>query len=260
MRNFSSFLTLPLVLSALGCTPPEPPPPRPPTPKKSAVVTPPVVAEDPQAKQAERTDGLTGGKLVFEDHFDNLDSLLKPPNVEQIRRPRDQPHPLEETWLVKHPGEWTIDNGWLHAHKVANEDERNAGVWLQKPLPDKVRITFKSKSMTAVGDTKCEVFAEEPKHESGYSVIFGGWNNTINTITRRGEHEQKRVVQSEPPKVVPGRVYTWTIVRNDDVVRWYVDGKFMIAYPDSEAVRGHYFGFNNWASDVAFDDVQVFEL
>jgi hypothetical protein len=240
MRNPLSILTLLLVLSALGCTPPDPPPPRPPTPKKSAGVAAPVVAEDPQAIQGARTDGLTGGKLVFEDHFE-----------------RQDPAP---DWLVKHPGEWTIDDGWLHAHKVANEDERNAGVWLQKPLPDKARITFRSKSMTAVGDSKCEVFAEASKHESGYSVIFGGWNNTINTITRRGEHEQKRVVQSEPPKVVPGRVYTWTIVRNDDVVRWYIDGKFMIAYPDAEAVRGHYFGFNNWASDVMFDDVQVFEL
>lgn len=237
MRAFSLIVTM---VALVGCTPPEPPPPRPPTPKKGTVAAAPVVVDDPQAKQAERSDGLTGGKLVFEDHFDRAD-----------------PAP---DWQVKHAGEWTIDDGWLHAHKVANEDERNAGVWLQKPLPDKARITFKSKSMTAVGDTKCEVFAEQHKHESGYSVIFGGWNNTINTITRRGEHEQKRVVQSEPPKVVPGRVYTWTIVRNDDVVRWYVDGRFMIAYLDSEPVRGHYFGFNNWASDVQFDDVQVFEL
>ncbi len=223
---------------ALGCTPPEPPPPRPAVAKRTAVA--PVTLEDPQAVQAARQDGLTGGKLVFEEHFDRAD-----PGAD---------------WLVKHVGEWTVEDGWLRAHTLANEDERNAGVWLQKPLPAKVRLTFRAKSMSAIGDMKCEIFAEQPKHESGYSVIFGGWGNTINTIARHGEHEPKRVVQSEPPKVVPGRVYTWTIVRNDGTLRWYLDGKFMIAYTDVEPVRGPFFGFNNWASDVWFDDVQVFEL
>jgi len=159
---------------AIGCTPPEPPPPRPAVAKRTAVA--PVTVEDPQAAQALRQDGLTGGKLVFEDHFDRAE-----PGTD---------------WLVKHAGEWTLEDGWLRAHKVANEDERNAGVWLQKPLPDKVRITFRAKSTSAVGDLKCEVFAEQPKHESGYSVIFGGWGNTINTITRRGEHEADRVIPS----------------------------------------------------------------
>ncbi len=224
----------------LACTPPEPPPPRPPHPKAAAAAEPPVAPEDPQAKLAARKDGLTGGQLVFEDHFDRAEPA--------------------ENWTVGHPGEWTIEDGWLHAHVVANPDERNAGVWLTRPLPEKTRITFKAMSKSASGDTKCEVFGELPKHESGYSVIFGGWNNTINTITRKGEHEQKRVVQSDPPKVVPGRVYTWTVVRTDDVVRWYIDGKFMLAYADSEAVKGHAFGFNNWASDVRFDDLQVFAL
>ena len=62
------------------------------------------------------------------------------------------------------------------------------------------------------------------------------------------------------PKVVPGRIYTWTIVRTDDVVRWYLDGRFVLAYADVAPVRGHAFGFNNWASDVRFKDLQVYAL
>lgn len=227
-------------LLGLACTPPEPPPPRPATPKKGAVTTPAEVPPDPQAALAARTDGLTGGKLVFEDHFDRAD-----------------PAP---DWLVKQTGEWTIDDGWLHAHTLPDENQRNQGVWMQKPLPDKVRIVFQAKAMSAVGDTKCEVFAEAQRHESGYSIIFGGWNNTINTITRRGEHEPHRVLQSNPQKVETGRVYTWTIVKTDSVVRWYVDGRFMIGYADADPVRGRFFGFNNWATDVRFDNVQVYEL
>lgn len=224
--------------ASAGCTPPDPPPPRPPAPKAAAATD--DDNSDPQAKQAARSDGLTGGKLVFEDHFDRAE--------------------LGPDWLAKHAGEWTLDDGRLKAGKVAEEEARNQGVWLQKPLPAKVRITFRSQSLSRVGDTKCEVFATAAKHESGYSVIFGGWNNTINTIARLGEHEPRRVVQSDHQPVEFKRTYSWTIVRTDNAVRWYIDGKFMVAYVDSSPVQGNLFGFNNWATDVRFDDLQVFEL
>lgn len=226
-------------LGLLACTPPPPPPPRPakaPEPSEAAGE----LAVDPQAKHAQRTDGLTGGTLVFEDDFE---------------RPE-----LGDAWLVKHAGEWRIDNGMLRATVVPEEEARNQGVWLTKALPPKTRVVFQSRSLSKVGDTKCEIFAREPKHEAGYSVIFGGWSNTINTITRLGEHEPRRVVQSEHQKVESGRTYTWTVVRTDNAVRWYIDGRFMIAYDDADPVRGSFFGFNNWATDVRFDNVQVFAL
>lgn len=225
----------------LACTPPEPPPPRPPRHPVKEEAPKPEAAEDPQAKQAARTDGLTGGKLLFQEHFDTPE--------------------LSAHWLTKQEGEWHVVDGWLKAEKVENEDLRNQGIWLQDPLlPPKTRITFKARSMTQVGDMKCEVFNQAPKHETGYSVIFGGWNNTTNAIARHGEHEPNRHNQSEPPKVQPGKAYTWTIVRTDNVVRWYIDGKFMVAYDDPAPIAGQYFGFNNWASDVRFDDVEVYEL
>ncbi len=219
------------------CTPPDPPPPRPAAPKVAAPAEP---ESDPQAVQGARTDGLQGGTLVFEDHFDRAE--------------------LGADWLSKHAGEWVIEAGEVKPNRVAQEEVRNQGLWLQKPLPDKVRVTFKTRSLSRVGDTKCEIFATEPRHEAGYSVIFGGWGNTINTIARLGEHEPRRIVQSDHQRVETGRSYTWTIVRNDHVVRWYLDGKFMIAYPDDRPVRGNYFGLNNWATDVRYDDLQVFAL
>lgn len=223
-------------LAEAGCTPPEPPPPRPAPPKVSEGGE----VDDPQAKAAARTDGLTGGKLVFSDNFDRTE--------------------LGADWTVKHEGEWLLQDGQLKPVRLANEDERNQGLWLNQPLPPKVRVTFESKSLTKIGDTKCEIFGTEPKHESGYSVIFGGWNNTINAITRKGEHEPRRVTQSEFVRVEQGRTYTWTIVRTDGVLRWYVDGKFMIAYDDADPVRGSAFGFNNWANDVRIDNLKIFAL
>lgn len=233
--SWAALCALPILAA---CTPPDPPPPRPVPAKLTA--EPGAESDDPQAKAAARSDGLQGGKLVFEDSFDRAE--------------------LGPDWTIKHEGEWLIDNGAVKPVKVAEEEARNQGLWLNKPLPDKVRVTFESKSLTRIGDTKCEIFATEPKHEGGYSIIFGGWNNTINAIARRGEHEAKRVTQSEFRRVEQGKTYTWTIVRTDHVVRWYIDGRFMVAYDDAEPVLGHYFGFNNWANDVRLDNLKVYEL
>lgn len=237
-RSLAVFTLVCAVLS--GCKPPPPPPPRP-APAKPAEVDPAAVAvEDPQAKAAARTDGLTGGTLVFSDDFAAA--------------------ALSDKWQVLHEGEWVIDAGALKANKVAAEEARNQGIWLRQPLPDKTRIEFTAWSLSKVGDTKCEVFATEPKHEAGYSVIFGGWSNTINTIARKGEHEPQRKVQSPHVPVETAKRYRWSIVRTDNVVRWYVDGKFMLAYDDAEPVRGNFFGMNNWATEVRYDDIQIYAL
>lgn len=237
MKKFAGAALIALISA---CTPPDAPPPRPPRKAAKVEASKEAPAEDPQAKQAARTDGLIGGKLLFEEHFEREE--------------------LGADWSAPQPGEWHIVDGWLKADKVANEDLRNQGAWLVKPLPKKTRVVFKSRSMTSVGDTKCEIFNTEPRHEQGYSIIFGGWNNTTNAIARHGEHEPNRRNQSAPAKVEQGRTYTWIVVRTDNVVRWYVDGKFMVAYDDAVPIDGHFFGFNNWASDVRFDDVEVYEL
>jgi len=238
MKKFALMTALLALVAA--CTPPDPPPPRPARKAAKVEASKEPAADDPQAKQAARTDGVTGGKLLFEEHFERAD--------------------LGADWNAPQPGEWHIVDGWLKAEKVANDDLRNQGAWLVKPLPKKVRIEFKARSMTAVGDMKCEIFNTEPRHEQGYSVIFGGWNNTTNAIARHGEHEPNRRNQSEPKKVEPARTYSWAVVRTDNVVRWYIDGKFMLAYDDPTPIDGNYFGFNNWASDVRFDDIAVYEL
>ncbi len=226
-----------------GCVPPKPPPPRPAAPlpgaepaKRNRRPT----AEPAISKHASRRDGLEGGMLVFEDDFERAE--------------------LGADWTAAEPGEWTIGEGLLRANRVANYDDRNKGCWLKRELPEKVRIEFDAASHSKVGDMKCEVFAGDSGHESGYSIIFGGWNNAINTITRLGEHQEGRVVQKPHVPVESGRSYHWAVVRTDGAVRWYVDGRFMIAYDDPEPLVGRRFGFNNWLSDVRFDRVRVWDL
>lgn len=220
-------------LLATACVPPAPPPPRP-------AAAPAARAAQPAADHARRVDGLTGGVLVFEDNFERGE--------------------LGGDWEARQPGEWTIEKGRMRAGVVPNRDDRNKGVWLKRPLPAQVRVEFEAEVLSPKGDIKCEIFASDPTHEAGYSVIFGGWGNTINTIARKGEHEPARVVQRPHVSVERNKRHRWTLVRSDRVLRWYVDGKFMLAYDDAAPVQGPHFAFNNWESDVRFDGLRVFDL
>jgi len=229
-----------------ACVPPQPPPPRPTESQVAARKA--KLARTSRAREntlesdpnAKRTDGLKGGTLVFSDDFERVD--------------------LGADWTVKHAGEWAIEGGYLVAKRVKIYGDRNKGIWLQRKLPKKARIEFIGEVRSATGDIKCEVFGKTAAHESGYSLIFGGWDNTINTITRLGEHEPNRVIQRPHVRVQRNKAYKWSIVRTDHAVRWYVDGKFMASYDDKQPVYGPYFAFNNWLSDVRFDNLKVFKL
>ncbi len=236
---------LPAVLFAAmwlaACVPPQPPPPRPSEAQVAARKAKAVKrGETAPDKHAARTDGLRGGTLVFEDNFERAE-----PGTD---------------WSVLQAGEWQIKGGRLLANRVPVYDDRNKGVWLNKELPAKVRVEFESRAIDERGDTKCEVFARSKSHEAGYSIIFGGWNNTINTIARLGEHEPKRAIQRPHVPVATDTTYKWTIVRTDNVIRWYIDGRFMVAYDDSDPIKGRYFGFNNWLTKVSFDKFKIWKL
>ena len=240
MRRWITLCAAVSVLAA--CVPPKPPPPRPTKDQIAARAAKQKrqVKAKTNDRHKKRTDGLKGGKLIFKDNF-NRESL----GVD---------------WEVKLSGEWLIRDGKLVATRVQVYDDRNQGVWLKRQLPKKARVEFTARVKSGSGDMKCELFARSASHEAGYSVIFGGWNNTINTISRLGEHEPKRVIQRPHTPVKTGQSYRWALVRTDNTLRWYLDGVYVAAYDDPSPVFGPYFGFNNWLSDVEFDDLAIYDL
>jgi hypothetical protein len=182
-------------------------------------------------------DGLSGGRLVYEESFEGSG--------------------LPKEWTTASKA-WRVAGGMLHGERAENE-----GVWLQVPLPDKVRVTFKAASASDDGDLKFEVFTDGRTHQSGYVGIFGGWKNSLNIIARLDEHGSDRLVGAEGQKVVKDRVYEMAVVRTDSRVRWYVDGKPFLTYHDGKPLEGEghrHFGFNDWHVPVRFDDVKVYDL
>lgn len=187
-----------------------------------------------------------GGALIFSDDF----------NRAQLGPDWRQSEP-DQGWPA---GTWRIEEDRLVAEKI-----RNAALWLQKPLPQKVRIEFKARAHTPDGDVKCEVFGDGRTHQSGYVAIHGGWRNAVNIIARQDEHGEDRKQEGrcggpKPRCVEPDVDYLWTIERDDDTVRWYLDGALFLTYPDRHPVQGQHFAFNNWEAKVSFDDLKIYDL
>jgi hypothetical protein len=182
---------------------------------------------------------LVGGTLVFSDDFERTE--------------------LGANWQTKHAG-WTLKGGALN-----DTNAKNAGAWLTRPLPDRVRVEFTARSEPLEGekpfpgDLKCEIFATQPEHQAGYVLVNGGWTNRLDIIARLDEHGKDRLTR-DSTRVEPSVAYRWAIVRVDDTVHWFRDGKLVLSFIDAAPVTGRYFGFNNWASNAFYDDLAIYAL
>lgn len=185
-------------------------------------------------------DLLRGGTEVFRDGFERAE--------------------LGADWRSDHK-DWHLEGGWLRSSAVDN-----AGVWLLRELPERARVEFDAKSLPLPdgkpfpGDIKCEVFATKPAHQAGYVLINGGWQNQLDVIARLDEHGTDRK-ERPAARVAPSQVYHWAIARDDaGTVYWFRDGVLQMSYPDAAPIAGRYFGFNNWRTNVAFDNLVVYRL
>ena len=170
---------------------------------------------------------------------------------------------LGNDWLNTGSGA-TLERGAL---RMANA--HNHPVWLRRELPDDVRIEFDAWAETDEGDIKVELagdgqsFAKTVSYTAtGYVIVFGGWDNSLNIIARRDEHGDDRVAVGEP-KVVPERRYHFSVTRRGGELRWEVDGQLVAELIDPQPLIGpghNHFGFNNWEAPTRFDNLVVYGL
>ena len=182
--------------------------------------------------------GLSGGQIIFEEDFSNLDR-----------------------WQTESRN-WRIEEGALY---TGDRSDENAGIWLKEALlPHNVRIEFDARSVrgnNAVfeGDIKCEFGGPRPEHIAGYVMIFGGWKNSLNTIARLDEHTGRMVTDSSR-KVEEDRTYRMALVRLGNDIKWFIDGKPFLSARDEAVLTGGCFGFNNWDSRFYVDNLEIFKL
>ena len=162
---------------------------------------------------------------------------------------------------------YRIKDGKLNVTKGYNHP-----LWLRKKLPPDSVIELDVMSKSPEGDIKLEVYGDGETfardrgayNASGYVFIMGGWGNSKSQIARGDEHGGD-VKQRGAPKVEPGKTYHWKIVRQGGRLEWFVDDMTtpFLTYDDANPFRGpghEYFGFNNWESDLWFDNLVIKKL
>lgn len=168
---------------------------------------------------------------------------------------------LSAEWNATFPEGVTVENGVLTLAGLQNRP-----VWLRRALPDAVRIEFDAWASTEEGDIKVELagdgvsVAESVNYvATGYVIIFGGWDNTLNAICRRREHGRERQTVTEP-KVEPGRRYHFAITRAAGELRWELDGHEVLVFDDVDPLRGpgqDHFAFSGWDAQTHFDNLVI---
>lgn len=156
-------------------------------------------------------------------------------------------------------GTWRIEKGALHSDGTS---DHNAPLWLDLPLTKNVKVEFTTWSEHPAVDTKIEIFGDGLRHESGYIVIFGGWNNQITTIARLDEHEKTRV--EKRTRWEKGKKYRWKVQRTDGkTLELFIDGEKIVEYVDKDPLfgpRNNKLGFTNWESRPFYDDLVITPL
>jgi hypothetical protein len=159
---------------------------------------------------------------------------------------------------------YSIRNGQLRIRGA-----RNKPLWLKRTLPHDVRVEFDVRSESPEGDIKVELFgdgvskAEKTSYTAtGYVVVFGGWGNKLNVLARMDEHGDDRVV-GPPHKVVQGKTYPMKIERRGATIKVWAGDRELLSMTDPNPLSGvghDHFGFNNWQSELWFDNLRITPL
>jgi len=191
---------------------------------------------------------------------------------------------LGKEWRAR-GGDWRIVDG-----RLFNDGAHNVPLWLSAALPRDVRVTFTAESLSPAVDLKFEIFGDGEHHQSGYVVILSGWNNTKSIIARLDEHGPVRTpqqtetlrkeVEASPERAVrsyadrretverlhrgqPNKHYRFRFERRGPLLQLYIDDQLHLEYYDPSPLAGpghDRFAFNNWASKVLFDDLEIVGL
>jgi hypothetical protein len=195
------------------------------------------------SESTEGSSGLPEGKTILTERFDG---------------------PTGSRFEDTSDGAYTVAGGELRAKGAHNHP-----LWLKTRLPGDARIDFKARPMSPAVDIKVEVYGDGRSYAkkasytaTSYVLILGGWNNSRSIIARMDEHGRDRRIREEP-RGETGRTYAFTVVRRGGLLSWYLDGERFLELEDSDPLRGEghdHFAFNNWESEVRFDDLVIREL
>ncbi len=166
------------------------------------------------------------------------------------------------TWLNT-GADYRISSGKLNIKGAHNHP-----LWLRRRLPRDVVVDVDVMSKSPAGDIKVELFGDGETFDpdgnqyqpSGYTMIFGGWNNQLSVICRLNEHDDGVKARRTAPAVEMNRTYHWTITRRGGAIDWKIDGQPFLSWTDDQPLAGsghEFFAVGNWETDVYFDNLRI---
>jgi hypothetical protein len=189
---------------------------------------------------AKKNVSLPEGKIVLTEKFDG---------------------PIGARFTDTSDGAYAVVDGKLRVKGAYNHP-----LWLNAKLPGDARIDFTARSESLDVDIKVEVFGDGKSYAkrasytaTSYVLVLGAWHNSRSIIARMNEHGKDRKVRKTPTGEV-GRTYAFCVVRRGKALTWYLDGDRFLEFDDPEPLRGaghESFAFNNWESEVIFDDLVI---
>jgi len=94
------------------------------------------------------------------------------------------------------------------------------------------------------------------KASDGYCIQFGGNSNTNTKLAKDG----KDLLILSAPLVEPGRIYTFSIERVQQDIRFFIDGELAFEFRDFFPLPGLCVGFYTWGEGAHFSDLKVESL
>jgi rhamnogalacturonan endolyase len=206
---------------------------------------------------------LSGGKLIASDEFN---------------KPLDSKQWIVEMAPQPNSSVYTKDN------KLVLDTKGGVTVWLNQLLKNNIRIEYDRKVIVADGvndrlsDLNNFWMATDPKNKNLftrngvlesydslllYYVGMGGNTNKTNRFRKYEGTGERRLLQeyTDPAHLLQAnKVYHITIVVNNGVTSYWVDGQCYFMYNDPAPLKEGYFGFRSTKSHQEITGFKVYQL
>ena len=160
---------------------------------------------------------------------------------------------------------WSCDDRWTWFGGIARNGP--AVAWnkhtftgdFSVELCGAIQMRAGIKEYSDARDMNVTVAADGRDLTSGYSFIYGGWDNTLTCLTRKGEIVARatdaRKHKFSRSSNMHRRWWYYKIERKGGRLRWYVDNELVLEYTDPEPLGGNRIAL--WAYDVGISVPRV---
>jgi hypothetical protein len=177
-------------------------------------------------------------------------------------------HAAPTDWLVQ-SGDWGIQTRWACQPRwswFGGNSEQTAAVWHKYEFDGSVVVEiyagFAMDSPFApfynrVGDINITVAGNGIDLNSGYTMVFAGWDNRFTRLLR-----EDRIVAESPEILLPENRdafqleslhWQWhqvRLVKRRDMIRGYVNGRLAVAFDDPEPLTGNRLAVWTWDNQL----------